>query len=111
MVTVGGDLLYGWSVSPRAVFLQRRSSELMDNEELTVRAPSLPPSYSSLLPATCDITSLSQKLWSTLEEQHTPPDLGNDEQVVNWLSFGRCWSSLCVCVCVCVCCLCVCTDD
>ncbi|CAI8029176.1 Serine/threonine-protein phosphatase 2A regulatory subunit B'' subunit gamma [Geodia barretti] len=46
----------------RAVFLQRRGSELMDNEELT-------------------------KLWSILEEKHTPPDLGTDEQMISYTAF------------------------
>jgi serine/threonine-protein phosphatase 2A regulatory subunit B'' len=54
----------------RAVFLQRRGSELMDNEELT-------------------------KLWTILEEKHTPPDLGTDEQVNkgHWLPLS---DALCV---------------
>jgi serine/threonine-protein phosphatase 2A regulatory subunit B'' len=46
----------------RAVFLQRRGSELMDNEELT-------------------------KLWTILEEKHTPPDLGTDEQMISYTAF------------------------
>ncbi|XP_003382540.1 PREDICTED: serine/threonine-protein phosphatase 2A regulatory subunit B'' subunit gamma-like [Amphimedon queenslandica] len=45
----------------RAAFLQRRSSELMDNEEL-------------------------QNLWTILEEKNTPPDVG-DEQMIGYLEF------------------------
>lgn len=45
----------------RANFLQRRSSELMDNEEL-------------------------QKLWGILEEKHTPPAVG-DEQMISFTDY------------------------
>jgi hypothetical protein len=45
----------------RAAFLQRRSSELMDNDEL-------------------------QKLWSILEEKNTPPTAG-DDQMIGYLDF------------------------
>lgn len=52
----------------------------MDNDELTVRCLSV---VDCLIHTHLSLPHpLLQKLWTILEEKHTPPDLGNDEQVL-----------------------------